>query len=148
MRTLTALLAGPAPALIALDSLRAAEPPSYPIGGRYGLAAHKRGPSLEAAKDVIDDATRECTDTGRWFDFKGNVRVDHFTGRPLTFTLKHVQFTPPDTYYLVEGERIGDSFILHKSSEAMIDIVMTDGASVYIQLWMVNCGSIRASPTK
>lgn len=119
---------------------RAEDSAVYPVAGRFGLAAHKRGNSLETAKSVVNDPVKECADAGRWFDFRGSTRLDHFTATPLTFQLRMAKFTPPDTYYLIEGEGIGDSFILHKTSDTAIDIVMTDGGNMFIQLWMVKCG--------
>src|SRR5215470_1688539 len=104
---------------------RAEDSAVYPVAGRSGLAAHKRGNSLETATSVVNDPIKECTDAGRWFDFRGSTRLDHFTANPLTFQLRMAKFTPPDTYYLIEGEGIGDSFILHKTSDTAIDIVMT-----------------------
>ena len=126
--------------MLASGPLPAEDGALYPVSGRFGLAAHKHGPSLEAAQSVLNDPGKECGDGGRWFDFRGGIRVDHFTGAPLTFRLQQARFTPPDTYYLVEGGGIGDSFILHKASDTAIDIVMTDGANLFIQLWMVKCG--------
>jgi len=123
-------------------SVLAVEQATYPVTGRYGLAAHKRGPSLEDAKSVVDNISKECADAGRWFDFKGDIRLDHFTGSQLTFKLQQAKFTPPDTYYLVEGAGIGDSFILHRLDDKQIDIVMTDGSNLFIQLWMVKCSSL------
>src|SRR5207302_842528 len=83
-----------------------AREPNYPLSGRYGLAAHKQGPSLEEAKAVLDSPAKECADAGRWFEFKGNTRLDHFTGNVLTFKLRQSKFTPPNTYYLIEGESV------------------------------------------
>jgi hypothetical protein len=89
---------------------------------------------------VVNDPVKECADAGRWFDFRGSTRLDPFTATPLTFRLRTAKFTPPSTYYLVEGGSIGDSFILHKASDTAIDIVMTDGDNLFIQLRMVKCG--------
>ena len=120
----------------------AAREPSYPLTGRYGLAAHKQGSSLENAKAVLDSPAKECTDRGRWLEFSGNTRLDHFTGNVLTFKLRQSKFTPPNTYYLVEGEGVGDAFILHKIDDKMIDVVLTNGTDLFIQLWMVRCDSV------
>jgi hypothetical protein len=120
----------------------AAREPTYPLTGRYGLAAHKQGPSLEAAKAVLDSPTKECADGGRWFEFQGNARLDHFTGNVLTFKLRQSKFTPPNTYYLIEGEGVGDAFILHKLDDKMIDVVLTNGSDLFIQLWLVRCDSL------
>jgi hypothetical protein len=122
----------------------AAREPTYPLTGRYGLAAHKQGPSLEAAKAVLDSPAKECADGGRWFEFQGNARLDHFTGNVLTFKLRQSKFTPPNTYYLIEGEGVGDAFILHKLDDKMIDVVLTNGSDLFIQLWMVRCDSLTA----
>jgi len=120
----------------------AAPEPTYPLTGRYGLAAHKQGRSLEDAKPVLDSPAKECTDSGRWFEFKGNTRLDHFTGNILAFTLRQSKFTPPNTYYLVEGDSVGDAFILHKLDDQTIDVVLTNGSDLFIQLWMVRCDSL------
>jgi hypothetical protein len=122
----------------------AAREPTYPLTGRYGLAAHKQGPSLEDAKAVLDTPAKECGDGGRWFEFQGDTRLDHFTGNVLTFTLRQSKFTPPNTYYLIEGEGVGDAFILHKLDDKMIDVVLTNGSDLFIQLWMVRCDSLPA----
>ena len=122
----------------------AAREPTYPLTGRYGLAAHKQGPSLEAAKAVLDSPAKECADGGRWFEFQGNARLDHFTGSVLTFKLRQSKFTPPNTYYLIEGEGVGDAFILHKLDDKMIDVVLTNGSDLFIQLWLVRCDSLPA----
>ena len=123
----------------------AAGEPTYPLSGRYGLAAHKQGPSLEAAKAVLDDPAKECADPGRWFEFKDDTRLDHFTGNVLTFKLRQSKFTPPNTYYLFEGKDVGDAFILHKLDEKTIDIVLTNGSDLFIQLWMVRCDALTGS---
>ncbi len=122
----------------------AAREPTYPLTGRYGLAAHKQGPSLEDAKAVLDSPAKECGDGGRWFEFQGDTRLDHFTGNVLTFKLRQSKFTPPNTYYLVEGNDVGDAFILHKLDDKMIDVVLTNGSDLFIQLWMVRCDSLPA----
>lgn len=123
----------------------AAGEPTYPLSGRYGLAAHKQGPSLEAAKAVLDDPAKECADPGRWFEFKDDTRLDHFTGNVLTFKLRQAKFSPPNTYYLFEGKDVGDAFILHKLDEKTIDIVLTNGSDLFIQLWMVRCDALTGS---
>jgi hypothetical protein len=122
----------------------AAREPTYPLTGRYGLAEHKQGPSLEDAKAALDSPAKECADSGRWFEFQGNTRLDHFTGNVLTFKLRQSKFTPPNTYYLIEGKGVGDAFILHKLDDKMIDIVLTNGSDLFIQLWMVKCDSLPA----
>jgi hypothetical protein len=119
-----------------------AREPVYPLSGRYGLAAHKQGPSLEGVKAVLDSPAKECGDAGRWFEFKGNTRLDHFTGNLLTFKLLQSKFTPPNTYYLIEGKGVGDAFILHKLDDRTIDVVLTNGSDLFIQLWMVRCDSL------
>jgi len=127
---------------LAPPATAAAPEPAYPLTGRYGLAAHKQGRSLEDAKPVLDSPAKECTDSGRWFEFKGNTRLDHFTGNILAFTLRQSKFTPPNTYYLVEGDSVGDAFILHKLDDQTIDVVLTNGSDLFIQLWMVRCDSL------
>jgi hypothetical protein len=122
----------------------AAREPNYPLAGRYGLAAHKQGRSLEDAKAVLDSPAKECADGGRWFEFNGNTRLDHFTGNVLTFKLRQSKFTPPNTYYLIEGESVGDAFVLHKIDDKTIDLVLTNGSDLFIQLWMVKCDSLPA----
>jgi len=52
--------------------------------------------------------------------------------------------TPPNTYYLIEGKGVGDAFILHKLDDNMIDVVLTNGSDLFIQLWMVRCDSLAA----
>jgi hypothetical protein len=112
---------------------------TYPLTGRYGLAAHKQGPNLEDAKAVLDNPVKECGDRGRWFEFKDSTRLDHFTGNVLTFNLRESKFTPPNTYYLIEGESVGDAFILHKIDDKTIDVILTNGTDLVIQLWMIKC---------
>jgi hypothetical protein len=145
-RRIEAIAIVAAVAAVPCSATVAAGEPNYPLTGRYGLAAHKQGPSLEEAKAVLDNPAKECADPGRWFEFRGNARLDHFTGDVLTFKLRQSKFTPPDTYYLIEGESVGDAFILHKTDADTIDVVLTNGSNLFIQLWMVKCDSLPAAP--
>src|SRR5260370_15008884 len=76
----------------------AARGPTYPLTGRYGLAAHKQGPSLEDAKAVLDTPAKECADGGRGFEFQGDTRLDHFSGNRLAVMLRQPKLSPPNTH--------------------------------------------------
>ena len=72
---------------------------------------------------------------------KNNTPARFFIARPPPLLSR---VTPPNTYYLIEGNDVGDALILHKLDDNMIDVVLTNGSDLFIQLWMVRCDSLAA----
>jgi len=72
---------------------------------------------------------------------KNNTPARFFIAKPPPLLSR---VTPPNTYYLIEGKGVGDAFILHKLDDNMIDVVLTNGSDLFIQLWMVRCDSLAA----